>query len=121
MTSREGWTALRSALDYAGCFRCRWRSGGRHPGMDRAKRDGQGICASAHGTARPSEENVTSVPVVGIVIEGNLIRRPEPGTERHRSWWLELATTSDDLAPDYVKAYRRRAVNRGRGGGDDAQ
>ena len=47
-----------------------------------------------------------SVSIVGIVTEADLIRRP---------------TTSDDLAPDYVKAYGRRAVNRGREGGDDAR
>lgn len=49
--------------------------------------------------------------VVGIVSEGDLMRRPETGTERHRSWWLELVTTPDHLARDYVKAHGRRAAD----------
>ena len=61
---------------------------------------------------------ISGVPVVGsggdlvgIVSEGDLMRRPETGTERHRSWWLELVTTSDDLAREYVKAHGRRAAD----------
>ncbi|MEX2127363.1 MAG: CBS domain-containing protein [Xanthobacteraceae bacterium] len=59
---------------------------------------------------------ISAVPVldenaklVGIVSEGDLIRRCEAGTERHRSWWLELLTTSETLATDYVKSHARYA------------
>jgi CBS domain-containing protein len=59
---------------------------------------------------------ISAVPVidedgslVGIVSEGDLIRRVEAGTEKHRSWWLELLTTSAQLATDYVKSHARYA------------
>jgi CBS domain-containing protein len=46
--------------------------------------------------------------LVGIVSEGDLMRRAELGTERERSWWLELITANSDLAEDYVKAHGRK-------------
>ena len=46
--------------------------------------------------------------LVGIVSEGDLMRRAELGTERERSWWLELLTTNRDLASEYVKAHGRK-------------
>jgi CBS domain-containing protein len=59
---------------------------------------------------------ISAVPVIddsgkliGIVSEGDLIRRVETGTERHRSWWLELLTTNEKLASDYVKSHARYA------------
>ncbi len=47
--------------------------------------------------------------VVGIVSEGDLIHQQEIGTEQHRSWWLQLLTTPQDKAEDYVKSHGRRA------------
>lgn len=58
---------------------------------------------------------ISAVPIVengklvGIVSEGDLIRRVETGTERHRSWWLEHLTTSEKLATEYVKSHARLA------------
>jgi CBS domain-containing protein len=59
---------------------------------------------------------ISAVPViedggklVGIVSEGDLVRRVETGTERHRSWWLELLTTNQKLATEYVKSHARYA------------
>ena len=46
--------------------------------------------------------------VIGIVSEGDLLRRVEIGTERHRGWWLELLTRSDTIAADYVKSHARK-------------
>jgi CBS domain-containing protein len=43
--------------------------------------------------------------LVGIVSEGDLIRRAEIGTERRRSWWLELLTTPETRAQEFVKAH----------------
>lgn len=43
--------------------------------------------------------------VVGIVSEGDLMRRPETGTERHSSWWLTLLDSSEERALDYVKSH----------------
>jgi CBS domain-containing protein len=47
--------------------------------------------------------------LVGIVSEGDLIRRVETGTERHRAWWLEVLTSGEKLATDYVKSHARYA------------
>ena len=46
--------------------------------------------------------------LVGIVSEGDLMLRSELGTERERSWWLELLTANRTLAADYVKAHGRK-------------
>lgn len=62
------------------------------------------------------ENRISALPVVdserrvvGIVSEGDLMRRPESGTERLRSWWLRTFTDSDTLAADYAKSHGRRA------------
>ena len=45
--------------------------------------------------------------VVGIVTEGDLVRRFELGTERHRARWVELLIGPGRLARDYVDAHAR--------------
>jgi CBS domain-containing protein len=47
----------------------------------------------------------TAGRVVGIVSEGDLLHRTENQTERHRSWWLELVSSTEDLAGEYVKSH----------------
>ncbi len=61
---------------------------------------------------------ISAVPViasdgklVGIVSEGDLIRRSESETERQRSWWLELFTSSQTLASEFVKANARKVAD----------
>jgi len=61
------------------------------------------------------EKHISGVPVVdaggalvGIVSEGDLMRRAETGTERRRSWWLELLTRNDTIAADYIKSHARK-------------
>lgn len=49
--------------------------------------------------------------IVGIVSEGDLIHRVEAGTERHRSWWLELLTGKETLAHEFVKSHARKAAD----------
>lgn len=63
------------------------------------------------------ERRISGVPVVdgdgrvvGIVSEGDLMRRPEAGTERHPSWWLRLFGYSDDVAHEYVKSHGHTAA-----------
>lgn len=58
---------------------------------------------------------ISAVPVVdgagrlvGIVSEGDLMRRPETETERHPSWWLTLLAP-EKAAMNYVKAYGHHA------------
>lgn len=62
------------------------------------------------------ERRISGVPVVdaerrvvGIVSEGDLMRRAEAGTERRRSWWLELLSEASVLARDFVKTHGLRA------------
>jgi CBS domain-containing protein len=46
---------------------------------------------------------------VGVVSEGDLIRRPELGTDRPRSRWLRFLLAPDDAAHDFVKTHGLRA------------
>jgi len=43
--------------------------------------------------------------IVGVVSEGDLIRRPEIDTDKRRSWWLRFFTSDEDLARGYVKTH----------------
>jgi CBS-domain-containing membrane protein len=43
--------------------------------------------------------------VVGMVSEGDLLRRPETGTERRRRHWLHLFGTSESDAADYIRTH----------------
>jgi CBS domain-containing protein len=58
---------------------------------------------------------ISAVPVVdeqdelvGIVSEGDLMRRAEAGTERSRAWWLEYLTGKQVLAAEYVKSHSHK-------------
>jgi CBS-domain-containing membrane protein len=46
--------------------------------------------------------------LVGIVSEGDLLRRAESGTEHSRSWWLKLLMGRESLAAEFVKEHARR-------------
>ncbi len=46
--------------------------------------------------------------VVGIVTEGDLLRRSETGTERHRPRWLEFLMGPGRMAEEYVRTHGRR-------------
>jgi CBS domain-containing protein len=49
--------------------------------------------------------------LVGLVTEGDLLRRYETGTERKRSFWKEGFMGSDMLAAEYVKTHAQRAAD----------
>lgn len=58
------------------------------------------------------EKRVSALPVVdaagkliGIVSEGDLMRRIELGTEKRRPWWLALVAGDETLARDFAKAH----------------
>ena len=61
------------------------------------------------------KNRISAVPVVtrdgkliGIISEGDLIRRAEADTEHHRSWWMQLLMGRSPLAVEYVKAHSRK-------------
>jgi CBS domain-containing protein len=61
---------------------------------------------------------ISAVPVVGadgkilgIVSEGDLMRRAEAGTGRHRPWWLAMLTGREVLAAEYVKEHSRKVTD----------
>jgi CBS-domain-containing membrane protein len=58
------------------------------------------------------ERHISAAPVVdgdgallGVVSEGDLMRRPEAGTERRPSWWLTLISEPQDEAREYLKSH----------------
>jgi CBS domain-containing protein len=61
---------------------------------------------------------ISAVPVIdeqgellGIVSEGDLMRRAEAGTERRRSWWLEQLTGKQVLAAEYVRSHSHKVTD----------
>ena len=64
------------------------------------------------------ENRISAVPVVsnggdlvGIVSEGDLIRRTEIDTERRRSRWLALLIGTQPLAAEFVKSHAGRVAD----------
>jgi CBS domain-containing protein len=63
--------------------------------------------------------HISAVPVVddagklvGIVSEGDLMRRADLGTARHRSWWLAtLFAEEEALAAEYVKQHGKKVAD----------
>jgi CBS domain-containing protein len=59
-----------------------------------------------------AERGISAVPVVdsenrviGMVSEGDLLHRAETGTERRRSWWLDMMSSTNKLAGDYIRSH----------------
>ena len=49
--------------------------------------------------------------VVGILTEGDLLRRSETGTERHRPRWLEILMGPGRAAGEYVRTHGRKVAD----------
>lgn len=49
--------------------------------------------------------------LVGILTEGDLLRRVETGTERRRAGWLDLLLGADRAAEQYVRTHARRVAD----------
>jgi len=56
--------------------------------------------------------NISGAPVVGekgelvgIVSEGDLMQRPEIGTIKRHSWWLELLSNERAVATEYIELH----------------
>jgi CBS domain-containing protein len=61
---------------------------------------------------------ISGVPVVGpngellgIVSEGDLMRRVEAGTGRARPWWLALFIGQEGLAAEFIKEHSRKVTD----------
>jgi CBS-domain-containing membrane protein len=61
---------------------------------------------------------ISAVPVldgqgrlVGIVSEGDLVRRAETGTQRRRSWWGMFGVGSEQLAAEFVRSHGRKVAD----------
>jgi CBS domain-containing protein len=64
------------------------------------------------------QHRISALPVVnqdgalvGIVSEGDLLRRSEVGTDRRRSWWLRMLVGQETLAAEYVKAHAGKVAD----------
>ena len=64
------------------------------------------------------KNRISAVPVVsqsgdilGIVSEGDMLRRVESHTLRHRSWWLRLLTADTELRNEFVKSHSHKVVD----------
>jgi CBS domain-containing protein len=64
------------------------------------------------------EKGVSALPVVdgagfliGVISEGDLIRRSESGTEEKSSWWLRLMSSNEQLAARFVKEHGKRVAD----------
>ncbi|MBO0737913.1 MAG: CBS domain-containing protein [Alphaproteobacteria bacterium] len=63
-------------------------------------------------------QRISGVPVagrdgrlVGIVTEGDMLRRAETRTERHRARWSDWFAPNSRLAAEYVKSHGRRVAD----------
>jgi CBS-domain-containing membrane protein len=61
------------------------------------------------------DKQISGLPVldaagkpVGILTEGDLLRRSETGTERHRPRWLEILMGPGRIAGEYVRTHGRK-------------
>jgi CBS domain-containing protein len=66
--------------------------------------------------ARLSARGISGAPVtddrgavIGMVSEGDLLRRTELGTELRRSWWMDLLANSQASAHDFTRTHGRLA------------
>jgi predicted transcriptional regulator len=64
------------------------------------------------------ERGISGLPVVdgagqllGIVTEGDFLRRAETGTQRQRPRWLEILVGPGRLASDYVRTHGRKVAD----------
>ena len=62
------------------------------------------------------EKHVSGLPVlndngtlVGMISEGDLLRRPELGTEKHRRRWASFFSGADEQAREFTKSHGLRA------------
>ena len=69
----------------------------------------------AHAVRLMLQEHISGLPVidadgrlVGVVTEGDFLRRAETGTQRKRPRWLAFLTSPGRMAEEYVHAHSRK-------------
>src|SRR6266516_5416334 len=67
------------------------------------------VLLNSHISAAPVVDEKGEL--VGIVSEGDLIRRPEIGTAKRHSWWLELISNKWASATEYIKSHSRKVAD----------
>jgi CBS domain-containing protein len=75
-------------------------------GPDNTVQDVAEILLAKHISGLPVVDS--SGRLIGLVSEGDLLRRAEAGTEHERSWWLKLLMGRETLAAEFVKEHARR-------------
>jgi CBS domain-containing protein len=78
-------------------------------GPDARVRDVAQILLSARISGVPVVE--ADGKLVGIVSEGDLMRRVEAGTERRRPWWLVILAGREALAAEFIKEHSRTVAD----------
>jgi CBS-domain-containing membrane protein len=78
-------------------------------GVDASVGEVAAILLNNHISAAPVVDEKGEL--VGIVSEGDLIRRPEIGTAKRHSWWLELISNKWASATEYVKSHSRKVAD----------
>lgn len=65
-----------------------------------------------------AEHGISALPVIdkkgrviGIVSEGDLLHRAETVTELRRSWWLEMMTSTNQLAEEYIRSHSAKVTD----------
>ena len=77
------------------------------------------VAAAAPGTPVPElaklliQRRLSAMPVtdpvghvLGVVSEGDLMQRPEIGTERHLPWWFRAFSAPQSFAARFVRSHR---------------
>jgi CBS domain-containing protein len=64
------------------------------------------------------ENHISAVPILdadgailGLISEGDLMRRVEGAGKRHKSWWLSLFSGAGETAEDFIAMRSRRATD----------
>ena len=64
------------------------------------------------------DARISGVPVIGpkgellgVVSEGDLMRRVEAGTGRRRPWWLAIFTDREVLAAEFIREHSRKVTD----------
>jgi CBS domain-containing protein len=73
---------------------------------DATIREVAALLVAKHISAAPVTD--ANGKLLGIISEGDLLRRSETETERRRPWWLKLLVSRETLSTEFIKSHSRR-------------